>query len=38
MTVREYKEKVYEEYKEEINLVSKASKTEDWQADIRSCY
>ncbi len=34
MTVREFKEKVYEEYKEEINLISKASKTEDWQADI----
>lgn len=34
MTVKEFKETVYEEYKEEINLISKASKTEDWQADI----
>lgn len=36
MTVREFKEKVYEEYKEEINLISKASKDEErnYQADI----
>ncbi len=34
MTVREFKEKVYEDYKEEINLVSKASETENWKADI----
>ncbi len=36
MTVREFKKKVYEEYKEEIDLISKASIDEErnWQADI----
>lgn len=34
LTVREFKKAVYEEFKEEINLVSKASEKEDWKADI----
>ena len=36
MTVREFKEKVYEEFKDEINLISKASIDEEknWQADV----
>lgn len=38
MTVREYKSKVYEEYKEEIDKISLESKEERpegiWQADI----
>lgn len=33
-TVADYKKAVYEEYKEEINLISKASEKEDWKADI----
>ena len=33
-TVADYKEAVYEEYKEEINLISKASEKETWKADI----
>ncbi len=34
LTVREFKKVVYEEFKEEINLVSKASEKENWKADI----
>lgn len=34
ITVREFKEKVYEEFKEEINLIVKASETEIWKADV----
>lgn len=34
ITVREFKEKVYEEFKEEINLIVKASEKENWKADI----
>ena len=38
MTVREFKEKVYEDYKEEIDKISEESKETrpegDWQADI----
>lgn len=38
MTVREFKEKIYEEYKKEIDKISEASKEErpegTWQADI----
>lgn len=34
MTVREFKEKVYEEYKAEIDLISENSKKDGWQADI----
>ena len=33
-TVADYKKAVYEEYKEEINLISKASEKEEWKADI----
>ena len=33
-TVADYKKAVYEEYKEEINLISKASEKENWKADI----
>lgn len=33
-TVVDYKKAVYEEYKEEINLISKASEKENWKADI----
>ena len=33
-TVGDYKEAVYKEYTEEINLISKASEKEDWKADI----
>ena len=33
-TVADYKEAVYEEFKEEINLVSKNSEKENWKADI----
>ena len=34
VTVKEFKEKVYEEFKEEINAIVKASEKEDWKADI----
>lgn len=34
MTTREFKEKVYELYKREIDLISDASKTENHQDDI----
>lgn len=34
LTVREFKKAVYEEFKEEIDLISKASEKEDWKADI----
>lgn len=34
MTVSEFKEKVYEEFKEEINAIVKASEKEDYKADI----
>ena len=34
ITVKEFKEKVYEEFKEEINAIVKASEKEDWKADI----
>lgn len=33
-TVAEFKKAVYEEFKEEINLISKASEKENWKADI----
>lgn len=33
-TVADYKKAVYEEFKEEINLVSKNSEKENWKADI----
>ena len=33
-TVADYKEAVYKEYTEEINLISKASEKENWKADI----
>lgn len=33
-TVADYKKAVYEEYKEEINLISKASEKENWKAYI----
>lgn len=33
-TVADYKKAVYEEYKEEINLISKVSEKENWKADI----
>ena len=32
-TVADYKEAVYKEYTEEINLISKASEKENWKAD-----
>lgn len=32
--VRKYKEQVYLEFKEEINLISKASEKNGWKADI----
>lgn len=34
-TVADYKKAVYEEFKDEINLISKNSKREGWQVDIR---
>lgn len=34
ITVREFKEKVYEEFKDEINAISKASDKDGWKADI----
>lgn len=34
LTVKEFKKAVYEKFKEEINLISKASEKEDWKADI----
>lgn len=34
LTVKKFKKAVYEEFKEEINLVSKASEKENWKADI----
>lgn len=33
-TVADYKKAVYEEYKDEINLVLRASEREGWKADI----
>jgi hypothetical protein len=33
-TVADYKKAVYEEFKDEINLVSKNSEKENWKADI----
>ena len=33
-TVADYKKAVYEAFKDEINLISKNSKREGWQADI----
>lgn len=33
-TIADYKKAVYEEYKDEINLISKASEKENWKADI----
>ena len=34
ITVSEFKKMVYEEFKEEIDLISKASEKENWKADI----
>lgn len=34
ITVSEFKQKVYEEFKEEINAIVKASEKEDFKADI----
>lgn len=34
ITVSEFKDKVYEEFKEEINAIIKASEKEEWKADI----
>lgn len=34
MTIKELKDKIYEEYKKEIDMISENSKREDWQADI----
>lgn len=33
-TVADYKKAVYEEFKDEINLISKNSEKENWKADI----
>ena len=33
-TVADYKKAVYEEFEEEINLISKNSEKENWKADI----
>lgn len=33
-TVAEFKKAVYEEFKDEINLISKNSEKENWKADI----
>lgn len=32
--LQEIKKEIYEKYQDEINLISKNSKREDWQADI----
>lgn len=32
--IREYKKQVYQDFIEEINLISKASEKENWKADI----
>lgn len=34
ITVSEFKEIVYKEFKEEIDAISKASEKEEWKADI----
>ena len=34
ITVSEFKQKVYDEFKEEINAIVKASEKEDFKADI----